>query len=252
MTVAALSIQGLHKSFGIARGAQGIDLEVAEHEVIALIGASGSGKSTLLRCINLIEPIDAGRILIEGEEITAKGVNVDRIRRRVGIVFQAFNLFPHMTRARQRHARRRARSSRRKGAEVERDALALLDRFGLADKAHDYPDRLSGGQQQRVAIVRALAMQPDLLLLDEVTSALDPELVAEVLNVIRELAAGGMTMLIATHEMGFARDIANRVCFLDSGRILEQGPPAQIFAEPREARTRQFLNRIIEAGRLQV
>ena len=245
----ALHIDGLWKSFGELRVLQGIDLEVAEHEVIALIGASGSGKSTLLRCINLIEPIDAGRILIEGEEITARGVDVNRIRRRVGIVFQSFNLFPHMsvvdnvTLAPRKVLRRSPR-------DAEREAVALLERFGLAEKARDLPDRLSGGQQQRVAIVRALAMQPDLLLLDEVTSALDPELVAEVLDVIRELAAGGMTMLIATHEMGFARDIANRVCFLDQGRILEQGPPAQIFQEPREARTRQFLNRIIEAGRL--
>ena len=249
MTAPALSVQGLWKSFGALDVLQGIDLEVAEHEVIALIGASGSGKSTLLRCINLLEPIDGGRIFIEGEEITARDVNVDRIRRRVGIVFQSFNLFPHMrvldnvTLA----PRKVAKLSR---ADAEAAAMKLLERFGLAEKAGQLPDRLSGGQQQRVAIVRALAMQPDLLLLDEVTSALDPELVAEVLNVIRELAAGGMTMLIATHEMGFARDIANRVCFLDAGRILEQGPPAQIFAEPREARTRQFLNRIVEAGRL--
>ncbi|MHB8893036.1 MAG: amino acid ABC transporter ATP-binding protein [Candidatus Limnocylindrales bacterium] len=247
----ALSIHGLHKSFGPLEVLRGIDLEVAEHEVIALIGASGSGKSTLLRCINLIEPIDAGRILIEGEEITARAVNVDRIRRRIGIVFQSFNLFPHMS-VLDNVTLAPRKVLKQKPADAERDALALLERFGLAEKARDYPDRLSGGQQQRVAIVRALAMQPDLLLLDEVTSALDPELVAEVLNVVRELAAGGMTMLIATHEMGFARDIANRVCFLDAGRILEQGPPAQIFAEPREARTRQFLNRIIEAGRLQV
>jgi polar amino acid transport system ATP-binding protein len=249
VTTTALSVQGLWKSFGELTVLEGIDLDVAEHEVIALIGASGSGKSTLLRCINLLEPIDAGRILIEGDEITAKGVDVDRIRRRVGIVFQAFNLFPHMsvldnvTLAPRKVLRRRA-------GDADRDATALLERFGLAEKAGARPDQLSGGQQQRVAIVRALAMQPDLLLLDEVTSALDPELVAEVLEVIRGLAAGGMTMLIATHEMGFARDIANRVCFLDGGRILEQGPPAQIFAEPREARTRQFLNRIIEAGRL--
>jgi polar amino acid transport system ATP-binding protein len=245
----ALRVDGLWKSFGQVPVLRGIDLEVGEHEVIALIGASGSGKSTLLRCVNLIEPIDAGRILIEGEEITAKGVRVDAIRRRVGIVFQAFNLFPHMSvldnvtlapRKVLKHSR----------ADAEAEAMALLGRFGLAEKAHDVPDRLSGGQQQRVAIVRALAMQPDILLLDEVTSALDPELVAEVLDVIRELAAGGMTMLIATHEMGFARDIANRVCFLDEGRILEQGAPAQMFAEPREPRTRQFLNRIIEAGRL--
>jgi polar amino acid transport system ATP-binding protein len=245
----ALSIEGLHKSFGDLEVLRGIDLEVAEHEVIALIGASGSGKSTLLRCINLIEPIDTGRILIEGEEITARGVDVNRIRRRVGIVFQAYNLFPHM-RVIDNVTLGPRKALRRSRADAEADAVALLERFGLAEKAQDYPDRLSGGQQQRVAIVRALAMQPDLLLLDEVTSALDPELVAEVLNVIRELASGGMTMLIATHEMGFARDIANRVCFLDQGRILEQGPPAQIFAEPREARTRQFLNRIIEAGRL--
>lgn len=249
MTGSALSIHDLWKSFGSLDVLRGIDLDVAEHEVIALIGASGSGKSTLLRCINLIEPIDAGRILIEGEEITAKGVDVDRIRRRVGIVFQAFNLFPHMDVIDNITLAPRKVLGRSR-AQAERDATELLERFGLAEKAGDYPDRLSGGQQQRVAIVRALAMQPDLLLLDEVTSALDPELVAEVLSVIRELAAGGMTMLIATHEMGFARDIASRVCFLDQGTILEQGPPVQLFSEPREARTRQFLNRIIEAGRL--
>ena len=248
-TSPALSIQGLHKSFGELEVLRGIDLEVAEHEVIALIGASGSGKSTLLRCINLIEPIDAGRILIEGEEITARGVPVDRIRRRVGIVFQAFNLFPHMS-VLDNVTLAPRKVLKRSAADAERDALALLARFGLEAKAREFPDRLSGGQQQRVAIVRALAMGPDVLLLDEVTSALDPELVAEVLNVIRELAAGGMTMLIATHEMGFARDIATRVCFLDQGAILEQGPPAELFAAPKEARTRQFLNRIIEAGRL--
>ena len=249
MTATALAIRGLWKSFGALDVLQGIDLEVAEHEVIALIGASGSGKSTLLRCINLLEPIDEGRIFIEGQEITAKGVNVDRIRQRVGIVFQSFNLFPHM-RVIDNVTLGPRKVAKLPKAEAEAAAMKLLERFGLAEKADQLPDRLSGGQQQRVAIVRALAMQPDLLLLDEVTSALDPELVAEVLNVIRELAAGGMTMLIATHEMGFARDISNRVCFLDAGRILEQGPPAQIFAEPREARTRQFLNRIIEAGRL--
>ena len=247
MTATALSIQGLWKSFGALDVLQGIDLEVAEHEVIALIGASGSGKSTLLRCINLLEPIDEGRIFIEGEEITAKGVNVDRIRRRVGIVFQSFNLFPHM-RVIDNVTLGPRKVAKLPKTEAEAAAMKLLERFGLAEKADQLPDRLSGGQQQRVAIVRALAMQPDLLLLDEVTSALDPELVAEVLNVIRELAAGGMTMLIATHEMGFARDISNRVCFLDAGRILEQGAPAQIFAEPHEARTKQFLNRIIEAG----
>jgi polar amino acid transport system ATP-binding protein len=248
-TATALSIQGLWKSFGELNVLSGIDLEVAEHEVVALIGASGSGKSTLLRCINLLEPIDAGRILIEGDEITAKGVHVDRIRRRVGIVFQAFNLFPHMS-VLDNVTLAPRKVLRRSRADAERDAHRLLERFGLAEKALARPDHLSGGQQQRVAIVRALAMEPDVLLLDEVTSALDPELVAEVLAVIRGLAEGGMTMVIATHEMGFARDIANRVCFLDGGQILEQGPPAQIFAEPREARTRQFLNRIIEAGRL--
>jgi polar amino acid transport system ATP-binding protein len=245
----ALRIEGLHKSFGDLEVLRGIDLVVAEHEVICLIGASGSGKSTLLRCVNLIEEIDAGRIVVGGEEITAPKVDVNRIRRRIGIVFQAFNLFPHMT-VLDNVTLAPRKVLRRSQADTERDGLALLERFGLAEKARDYPDRLSGGQQQRVAIVRALGMQPDLLLLDEVTSALDPELVAEVLNVIRELAAGGMTMLIATHEMGFARDIAGRVCFLDGGRILEQGPPGQIFGDPREARTRQFLNRIIEAGRL--
>jgi polar amino acid transport system ATP-binding protein len=246
---AALEITGLEKSFGRLEVLRGIDLTVAEHEVVCLIGASGSGKSTLLRCINLIEPIDAGRIVVQGEEITADGVDVDRIRRRIGIVFQAFNLFPHMSvlgnvTLAPRKVLRQSRS------EAEAMASQLLERFGLADKRLEYPDRLSGGQQQRVAIVRALAMQPDLLLLDEVTSALDPELVAEVLNVIRDLAAGGMTMLIATHEMGFARDIASRVCFLDAGRILEAGPPAEIFSEPREERTRQFLQRVIDAGRL--
>jgi polar amino acid transport system ATP-binding protein len=196
-----------------------------------------------------LEPVDSGRIVVEGEEITARGVDVNRIRRRIGIVFQAFNLFPHMSvLANVTLAPRLALGKRR--AEAEADATALLERFGLADKRDDYPDRLSGGQQQRVAIVRALAMRPELMLLDEVTSALDPELVAEVLEVIRELADGGMTMLIATHEMTFARDIADRVCFLDGGAILEQGPPAKILSEPAEPRTQQFLQRIIEAGRL--
>jgi polar amino acid transport system ATP-binding protein len=246
---AALHVEGLEKSFGPLEVLRGIDLEVAEHEVVCLIGASGSGKSTLLRCINLLEPIDAGRIVIEGDEITAIGVDVDRIRRRIGIVFQAFNLFPHMSVLDNiTLAPRKVLGTPR--AEAEAAALRLLERFGLADKRDDHPDRLSGGQQQRVAIIRALAMRPDLLLLDEVTSALDPELVAEVLGVIRELAAGGMTMLIATHEMGFAREIADRVCFLDGGRILEQGPPERLFREPTEPRTRQFLQRIIDAGRL--
>ena len=247
--VEALRIEGLRKAYGKVEILRGIDLTVREHEVVCLIGASGSGKSTLLRCINLLEPIEAGRIVVEGDEITAKGVDVDRIRRRIGIVFQAFNLFPHMTvLANVTLGPRKVLKHSARTAEAE--ALALLERFGLADKAHERPDRLSGGQQQRVAIVRALAMQPDLLLLDEITSSLDPELVAEVLEVIRELAAGGMTMVIATHEMGFARDIADRVCFLDAGRILEEGPPAEMFSAPREERTRRFLQRVIEAGRL--
>jgi polar amino acid transport system ATP-binding protein len=199
--------------------------------------------------VNLIEPVDTGRIVVHGEEITARGVDVNRIRRSIGIVFQAFNLFPHMTVLRN-ITLAPIEALRLSRAEAEARALELLERFGLADKKDDYPDRLSGGQQQRVAIVRALAMQPDIMLLDEVTSALDPELVAEVLNVIRELAQAGMTMLIATHEMGFARDIANRVCFLDAGVILEEGPPEQIFSAPREARTRRFLESIIEAGRM--
>jgi polar amino acid transport system ATP-binding protein len=244
-----LEIRGLRKSFGKLEVLRGIDLSVEEHDVVCLIGASGSGKSTLLRCINLLEPIDAGWIVLDGEDITAAGVDLNRVRRRIGIVFQSFNLFPHMS------VLDNVTLGPRKvlGTPAPRaaaEAQALLERFGLADKRAEYPDRLSGGQQQRVAIVRALAMQPDLLLLDEVTSALDPELVAEVLQLIRELASGGMTMLIATHEMGFARDIASRVCFLDSGVILEEGPPAEIFSAPREARTQQFLQRIIEAGRL--
>ncbi|TFG68968.1 MAG: amino acid ABC transporter ATP-binding protein [Thermomicrobiales bacterium] len=249
MTIPALRIEGLHKSFGDLAVLRGIDMVVEEHEVVCLIGASGSGKSTLLRCINLLEPIDAGRIFIKDDEITADGVHLDRIRRRIGIVFQAFNLFPHMSVLDNvTLAPRKALRLPREQAEA--DATELLARFGLADKRNEVPDRLSGGQQQRVAIVRALAMKPDLLLLDEVTSALDPELVAEVLNVIRELAVGGMTMVIATHEMSFARDIADRVCFLDAGTIIEEGPPAQVLRDPTEARTRQFLQRIIEAGRL--
>jgi polar amino acid transport system ATP-binding protein len=249
MTTDALRIEGLHKSFRALEVLRGIDLVVAEHEVVCLIGASGSGKSTLLRCINLLEPIDAGRIVVEGEEITAEGVHLDRIRRRIGIVFQAFNLFPHMS-VLDNVTLAPRRVLKQPRATAEADATELLARFGLADKRDELPDRLSGGQQQRVAIVRALAMNPDILLLDEVTSALDPELVAEVLNVIRELAASGMTMLIATHEMGFARDIADRVCFIDAGVICEMGPPDQILRDPREPRTRQFLQRIIEAGRL--
>jgi len=245
----ALQVEGLYKSFGRLEVLKGIDLTVAEHEVVALIGASGSGKSTLLRCLNLLEDIDAGRIVIEGVEITGRGVDVDRVRRRIGIVFQAFNLFPHMSVI--GNVTLAPRKVLRLGrVEAEERGMALLERFGLADKRDEYPDRLSGGQQQRAAIVRAMAMQPDILLLDEITAALDPELVAEVLDVIRELAAEGMTLVLATHEMGFARDVADRICFLDAGVILEQGPPAVMLSEPREPRTQQFLQRIISAGRL--
>jgi polar amino acid transport system ATP-binding protein len=244
----ALVIERLHKSFGKHTVLDGIDLTVPEEHVVALIGASGSGKSTLLRCINRLEPIDSGRIALAGEDIT-RPRDVNKVRRRIGIVFQSYNLFPHMTVLRNVTLAPRDVLKLSK-AEAEDRALALLGRFGLAARVHDYPDRLSGGQQQRVAIVRALAMQPQLMLLDEVTSALDPELVAEVLEVIRELAGGGMTMIIATHEMSFARDIADRVCFLDGGRILEQGDPEQIFTAPSEPRTQQFLQRILEAGRL--
>ncbi|HWH54469.1 MAG TPA: amino acid ABC transporter ATP-binding protein [Gaiellaceae bacterium] len=239
----------MRKTFGANEVLRGVDLDVVEHEVVCLIGASGSGKSTLLRCINLLEPIDAGRIVLQGEDITRRDVDVNAVRRRIGIVFQAFNLFPHMTVLRNvTLAPTQVLGTPRSSAEAE--ALELLGRFGLADRRDEYPDRLSGGQQQRVAIVRALAMRPELMLLDEVTSALDPELVAEVLNVIRELAESGMTMVIATHEMTFARETASRVCFLDAGVILEQGPPEQIFTSPRAPRTRQFLERIIAAGRL--
>jgi polar amino acid transport system ATP-binding protein len=247
--VSAVELEGVRKSFGHAEVLRGIDLAVEEHEVVCVIGASGSGKSTLLRCINLLEPIDAGRILVGGQDVTVPGVDADRVRRGIGIVFQAYNLFPHMTVLRNvtLAPREVLKLSR---AEAEAQALELLRRFGLSERRDDYPDRLSGGQQQRIAIVRALAMRPQLMLLDEVTSALDPELVGEVLNVIRELAAGGMTMLIATHEMGFAREIADRVCFLDDGVILEEGRPEQIFAAPREPRTQQFLQRIVEAGRM--
>jgi len=246
---AALVLEDVRKSFGKLEVLRGIDLELAEHEVVCLIGASGSGKSTLLRCVNLLEPIDTGRIVVRGEVVTTGGVNVNELRRGIGIVFQSFNLFPHMSVLENvTLAPRKALGLPKQAAETRADEL--LARFGLADKRDEYPDRLSGGQQQRVAIIRALAMQPSLLLLDEVTSALDPELVAEVLAVIRELAEEGMTMLIATHEMGFARDVARRVCFLDEGVILEEGTPAEIFGAPREARTQQFLQRIVEAGRL--
>ncbi len=249
MSGPAISLRGVRKSFGALEVLRGIDLEVEDHAVICLIGASGSGKSTMLRCINLLEPIDAGHILVHGEEITSGDVDLNAVRRNIGIVFQSFNLFPHMS-VIQNVTLAPRKVLRMPSQQADAEARELLHRFGLADKADEYPDRLSGGQQQRVAIVRALAMQPDILLLDEITSALDPELVAEVLDVVRELAAGGMTMVLATHEMGFARDIATRVCFLDQGVILEQGPPEQMFGAPTQERTKQFLQRIVAAGRL--
>jgi polar amino acid transport system ATP-binding protein len=245
----AIRIEGLHKSFGDLEVLHGIDLSVEDHEVVCLIGASGSGKSTLLRCIDLLETVDAGRIWVEGVEITAAGVDENAVRRRIGIVFQAFNLFPHMT-VRRNVTLAQEKALGRSAPDARATCDELLRRFGLADKADDYPDRLSGGQQQRVAIARALAMEPDVLLLDEVTSALDPVLVAEVLDTIRGLATTGMTMVIATHEMGFARDVGHRVAFLDQGRILEEGPPARMFSEPQEEETRRFLDRIIAAGRM--
>jgi polar amino acid transport system ATP-binding protein len=247
--MSALRLEDVHKSFGKVEVLRGIDLDVAKHDVVCLIGASGSGKSTLLRCVNLLEPIERGRIFMDGDEITAPGVDANRVRRGIGIVFQAFNLFPHMS-VLDNVTLGPRKALGESAADAEARATQLLARFGLADKEAEYPDRLSGGQQQRAAIVRALAMRPQLLLLDEVTSALDPELVGEVLDVIRELAEGGMTMVIATHEMTFAREIAGQVCFLDEGVILERGPPEQIFSSPVEPRTRQFLDRIIRAGRL--
>jgi polar amino acid transport system ATP-binding protein len=245
----AVRLEDVHKSFGALEVLRGINLSVAAHEVICLIGASGSGKSTLLRCVNLLEPVNSGRILLWDQDVTASGVDENAVRRHIGIVFQSFNLFPHMTVLRNITLGPTRVLGVPRG-EAEDTARALLARFGLSEKQDDYPDRLSGGQQQRVAIIRALAMKPGIMLLDEVTSALDPELVSEVLGVIRELAEAGMTMLIATHEMGFARDIADRVCFLDEGVILEQGPPAQVFTAPVNSRTQLFLRRIVDAGRL--
>jgi polar amino acid transport system ATP-binding protein len=243
-----MRFEDVHKRYGDVEVLRGVDLDVPEGDVVCLIGASGCGKSTLLKCANLIEPIHGGRILLEGEEITSEQTDPDRVRRHIGIVFQAFNLFPHMNvMSNVTLAPRRVLGMPQRAAEER--ARELLARFGLAEKEREYPDRLSGGQQQRAAIARALAMQPRLLLLDEVTSALDPELVGEVLTVIRELAETGMTMVIATHEMGFARQIADRVCFLYQGTILEQGPPEAIFGSPKHERTKGFLRRIVEAGR---
>jgi polar amino acid transport system ATP-binding protein len=246
---AKLELRNVRKSFDDKVVLSDVDLSVARHDVVCMIGSSGSGKSTLLKAVNLLVPIDEGQILLDGTDITAPGVNPNQVREKMGIVFQAFNLFPHMKvldnitlGPRKVHGVSKE--------EADEQAQNLLEQFGLTDKINEYPDRLSGGEQQRVAVIRALATEPDLMLFDEVTSALDPELVAEVLNVIRGLKDQGMTMVIATHEMGFARDVADKVCFLDQGRILEQGPPKEIFSSPREERTQQFLQRIIDAGRL--
>jgi polar amino acid transport system ATP-binding protein len=244
-----LELRKVEKSFGPFPVLNGLDLEVEEHQVVCLIGPSGCGKSTLLRCINGLEPIQGGEIVLEGDRVSGPGVDVNKLRREVGIVFQSFNLFPHMS-VLENVTLAPLKVLGRSRKEAEAAAEALLDRIGLAEKAREYPDRLSGGQQQRVAIVRALAMQPKLMLLDEITSALDPELVAEVLNIVRDLASRGMTMLLATHEMGFAREVASKVCFLHAGLVHEEGPPDELFGSPKKERTRAFLKRIIEAGRL--
>jgi polar amino acid transport system ATP-binding protein len=242
-------LEGVTKRFGDLVVLRGIDLTVDLHDVVCVIGASGSGKSTLLRCVNLLERTDEGTIVVDGQTLTDGKVDVNALRRKIGIVFQAFNLFPHMTVMENiTLAPQKARGVSKRDAQTQ--ARELLRRIGLADKADEYPDRLSGGQQQRVAIARALAMNPSLMLLDEITSALDPQLVGDVLNLVRELAKTGMTMIIATHEMGFAREVADKVCFLDGGVICEEGPPEQIFSAPREERTREFLSRIVAAGRL--
>ena len=244
-----ISLQNICKSFGERTVLDGISLDIEPSEVVAFIGASGSGKSTLLRCVNLLENIDDGAILLDDIDISEPGIDPDPFRRRIGMVFQNFNLFPHMT-VLENVALAPRKVLGRPKKEASDQARELIARFGLADRADGYPDQLSGGQQQRVAIARSLAMNPEVMLLDEITSALDPELVGEVLDVVRELKASGMTMLLATHEMGFAREIADRVCFLHQGRILECSSPADFFANPQHQRTQQFLQRVTEAGRL--
>ena len=246
---AKLEVEQLTKRYGGRLVLDRIDLSVGEHEVVCLIGPSGSGKSTLLRCIDLLEPIDSGRILLDGAEVTGRAANANAVRRRIGIVFQSFNLFPHM-RVLDNVTLGPRKAQGVPKADAERRATEVLGRLGLAEHSSKYPEQLSGGQQQRVALARSLVSDPEILLLDEITSALDPELVGEVLSAIRDLAAGGMTMVLATHEMGFARDVADRICFIHEGRVLESGPPEQLLREPVEERTRQFLRRVIEAGRL--
>ncbi len=244
-----LRIANLYKAFAGQPVLSDVNLRLAQHEVVCLVGASGSGKSTLLKAVNLLVPIDQGQIFLDGEEITADRVNANQVRARMGIVFQSFNLFPHLTvLTNVTLAPRKVLGLSR--TEAEHRSIELLSRFGLLDKKDDYPDRLSGGQQQRVAIVRSLAMQPNLMLLDEVTSALDPVLVGEVLEVLRELKEQGMTMLIATHEMGFARGTADRVAFLHAGTVWEEGPPEELLGHPQRQETREFLRRIVESGRL--
>jgi len=249
VTEPVLDLRGVVKAFGTNQVLRGVDLAIGEHRVVALIGGSGSGKSTLLRCASLLETVDDGQVLLDGTDITDPRVDADRVRRRLGVVFQAYNLFPHLSVLDNVILAPTVVHGRSK-ADAREEAHALLDRIGLADKAGEFPDRLSGGQQQRVAIVRALAVHPRVLLLDEITSALDPELVGEVLSVVREVAAQGMTILMATHEMGFARQVADVVAFLHDGVVLESGPPDQVLGDPVQARTRQFLARVIDAGRL--
>jgi polar amino acid transport system ATP-binding protein len=247
--MAFLEIKKVAKTFGPIPVLRGLDMSVNEHQVVCLIGPSGCGKSTLLRCINGLEQIQGGEIQLAGDRVSGPGVDLNKLRQQVGIVFQSFNLFPHMS-VLENVTLAPLKVLKTSKDEAEDKAMQLLKRIGLEAKANEYPDRLSGGQQQRVAIVRALAMNPKLMLLDEITSALDPELVSEVLNIVRDLAGQGMTMLLATHEMGFAREVASKVCFLYEGIVHEEGPPDQIFGAPKQERTRGFLKRIIEAGRL--
>lgn len=247
--MAFLEIDDVHKSYGANEVLKGVSLDVARHEVVCLIGASGSGKSTLLRCVNALEEISSGSIRIEGDTVSGSGVDLNVLRRDVGIVFQSYNLFPHMS-VLQNITLAPTRIDGLPKAEARERGMALLESVGMAEKADAYPDMLSGGQQQRVAIVRALAMQPRVMLLDEITAALDPELVGDVLQIVRELAAEGLTMLLATHEMGFAKEVASQVCFLDQGSICERGTAQDIFENPKEERTQQFLSRVVQSGRL--